>query len=96
MPSYIINIYSQFPKGNCSIIQRIEPRKKQELNISGTIFGCTFIEQENGIHIKLYLEDDEWWSEKLFFHSHWLKDLKKVIDQAVKELNQYENKRSHN
>lgn len=67
--------------------------KREELDFAGILFGYKVeyrpyefsgVKYERHL-VKIYLEDDEWWSEELVFDSFWLDDLKKTVDDLHKK-----------
>ena len=57
---------------------------KKELAVVGDSFGLTFSDggAPNGL-VHLYVEDDETWNYTCTFNHFWLKDLEKVVTQAI-------------
>lgn len=51
--------------------------KREELSVARTLFGAKIVDTEYaGLPIvHLYMEDDEWWSEKISFSAYWIPDL---------------------
>lgn len=57
--------------------------RAEELDYAGKIFGFKIVKRDgHGDLVKVYLEDDEWWTEKFSIDAYWLGDLKVMADTA--------------
>lgn len=68
--------------------------KREELDYAGRIFGFTIDDapyEFNGKKyerkiVRVYLEDDEWWNQKVMFDSFWAPDLTEMANELENRL----------
>ena len=52
--------------------------KREELDVARQLFGAKIRNTDDNYGlpiVELYMEDDEWWSEKISFSAYWIPDL---------------------